>query len=75
MWSLQEARDILKRLIGDSMDWVPLDAYLSEYLISPEQRVTAMASSFASSLELVRQGHVELRQTLAFGPLLRAAPG
>jgi len=69
VWSLQEARDILKRLIGDSMDWVPLDAYLSEYLTSPEQRVTAMASSFASSLELVRQGHVELRQTLAFGPL------
>ncbi len=29
-----------------------------------------MASSFASSLELVRQGELELRQTLAFGPLL-----
>jgi segregation and condensation protein A len=70
VWSLQEARDILKRLIGESMDWVPLDAYLTQYLTSPEQRVTAMASSFASSLELVRQGHVELRQTLAFGPLL-----
>ncbi|HEY9012162.1 MAG TPA: ScpA family protein, partial [Devosia sp.] len=69
VWSLQEARDILKRLIGESMDWVPLDAYLAQYLSSPEQRVTAMASSFASSLELVRQGHVELRQTLAFGPL------
>lgn len=69
VWSLQEARDILKRLIGESMDWVPLDAYLNDYLTTPEQRVTAMASSFASSLELVRQGHVELRQTLAFGPL------
>jgi segregation and condensation protein A len=29
-----------------------------------------MASTFASSLELARQGQVELRQTLAFGPLL-----
>ena len=76
VWSLKEARDILKRLIGDSMDWVPLDAYLTQYLDSPEQRVTAMASSFASSLELVRQGHVELRQTLAFGPLfVRRRPG
>lgn len=69
VWSLNEAREILQRLIGDSMDWVPLDAYLSEYLASPEERVTAIASTFASSLELVRQGKVELRQSLTFGPL------
>ena len=69
VWSLQEARDILQRLIGDSLDWVPMQTYLARYLAAPEQRVTAMASTFASSLELVRQGHVELRQTLAFGPL------
>jgi len=69
VWSLQEAREILNRLIGDNMDWVPLDKYLVEYLQTPEQRVTAIASTFASSLELVRQGQVELRQTLAFGPL------
>src|SRR5690606_38338384 len=68
-WSLQEAREILKRLIGDSQDWVPMQTYLAQYLASPEERVTALASSFASSLELVRLGHVELRQTLAFGPL------
>jgi segregation and condensation protein A len=70
VWSLQEARDILNRLIGDNMDWVPLDKYLVEYLSTPEQRVTALASTFASSLELVRQGQVELHQSLAFGPLL-----
>jgi segregation and condensation protein A len=70
VWSLQDARDILNRLIGENMDWVPLDAYLAQYLETPEQRVTAMASTFASSLELARQGQVELRQTLAFGPLL-----
>ena len=57
------------RLIGDNMDWVPLDAYLAQYLGTPEQRSTAIASTFASSLELVRQGQVELRQSLAFGPL------
>jgi segregation and condensation protein A len=70
VWSLQEAREILQRLIGESVDWMPLDAYLADYLATPEHRVTVMASSFASSLELVRQGEVELRQTLAFGPLL-----
>jgi segregation and condensation protein A len=70
VWSLQEAREMLQRLVGESMDWVSLDAYLARYLASPEERVTAMASGFASSLELVRQGELELRQTLAFGPLL-----
>jgi segregation and condensation protein A len=69
VWSLQEARDILNRLIGDNLDWVSLDAYLAEYLALPEERATAIASTFASSLELVRQGQVELRQSLAFGPL------
>jgi segregation and condensation protein A len=69
VWSLQDAREILNRLIGDNMDWVPLDSYLATYLGSDQERVTAMASTFASSLELVRQGQVELRQTLTFGPL------
>ena len=69
VWSLQEAREILQRLIGDSADWVPLDQYLAQYLDEPGQKATAMASSFASSLELVRQGHIELRQNLTFGPL------
>lgn len=70
VWSLQEAREILQRLIGDSMDWVPMDVYLTQYLGDAPELRTARASTFASSLELVRQGHVELRQTVTFGPLL-----
>lgn len=70
VWSLQEAREILQRLIGESMDWVPLDTYLAQYLATPEDRATVRASSFASSLELVRLGKVELRQSGAFAPLL-----
>lgn len=69
VWSLQDARDMLKRLVGDSMDWVPMDAYLAQYLAVPGERATVLASSFASSLELARQGHLELRQSMAFGPL------
>ncbi|HVW94025.1 MAG TPA: ScpA family protein [Devosia sp.] len=70
VWSLADARDILQRLIGESLEWIALDTYLARYLASPEDRVTAMASAFASSLELVRQGEIELQQGLAFGPLL-----
>lgn len=70
VWSLQEARDILQRLIGDSFDWVPLDSYLAQYLAAPEERATVRASTFASSLELVRLGKIDIRQSETFGPLL-----
>ncbi len=69
VWSLQEARDVLQRLIGESLDWVSLDSYLTEYLAEPEAKATVIASSFTASLELVRQGQVEVRQTSAFAPL------
>ena len=69
VWSLQEARDILQRLIGDSFEWVSMDSYLADYLATPAERATIRASSFASSLELVRTGQIDLRQTETFGPL------
>lgn len=69
VWSLQDARDILMRLIGESQEWVSLDAYLVDYLARPDERATVRASTFASSLELVRQGEIELRQGETFGPL------
>lgn len=69
VWSLQDARDILQRLIGESMEWVALDAYLIDYLARPQDRATVRASTFASSLELVRQGEIDIRQSETFGPL------
>jgi segregation and condensation protein A len=69
VWALQDARDILKRLIGDSSEWVAMDTYLEQYLARPEERATVRASTFASSLELVRQGEIDIRQTETFGPL------
>ena len=69
VWSLKEARDILTRLIGATSDWTALDSFLVRYLTSPEERRTAIASSFAASLELVREGKLEVRQDAAFQPL------
>jgi segregation and condensation protein A len=69
VWSLKEARDILTRLIGEFRDWTALDSFLMEYLASAEERSTAIASSFAATLELVREGMVEMRQQEAFAPL------
>ena len=69
VWSLAEAREALERLIGLSMEWSPLDRYLTEYLVEPSMKATVMASSFAATLELVREGHLELNQHAAFAPL------
>ena len=67
--SLAEAREILERLIGSLADWAPLDAFLIDYLGGEERRATVIASSFASSLELVREGALELHQDRPLGPL------
>jgi hypothetical protein len=40
-----------------------LDRFLIEYLANPAEKATAIASSFAASLELVREGQIEIRQT------------
>jgi segregation and condensation protein A len=38
-------------------------------VVEPSQRATALASSFAATLELVREGVIELHQHAAFAPL------
>jgi segregation and condensation protein A len=69
VWSLKQARDILNRMIGEFHDWTALDSFLIRYLVSHEDRATALASSFAATLEMVREGQVEIRQHEAFAPL------
>ena len=69
VFTLQEARERLMRMIGSSGDWEMLDSYFMEYIVQPELRATARASSFSASLELVREGELELRQTQHFAPL------
>ena len=69
VWSLAEAREALDRLIGKATDWMRLDEYLIAYVVEPSQRATVMASSFASALEMVREGLAEIHQQSAFTPL------
>jgi segregation and condensation protein A len=69
VWSLAEARDALARLIGGASDWTELDSWLIAYGVEPNMRRSARASSFSASLEMVREGQIELRQDEAFAPL------
>jgi segregation and condensation protein A len=75
VWSLQDARDALTRLVGRISEWTPMEVLMSPYLSSLGMRRSVTASSFGASLELVREGQLELRQTEAFAPIyLRDRP-
>ena len=69
VWSLAEAREALERLIGGAADWSRLDQYLLAYMVEPSLKATVLASSFAATLELVREGRLEMHQHAAFAPL------
>ena len=69
VWSLADARLALARLVGAQIDWTALDAFLLEACVDPQMRRSARASTFAASLELAREGKIELRQEKAFAPI------
>ncbi len=75
VWSLKEARVLLVRMVGELQDWVALDAFLLDYIARPEDRASAIASSFAASLELVREGRMQIRQNAAFEPIYMRSAG
>jgi segregation and condensation protein A len=69
VWSLAEARATLERLIGQSADWSRIDSFLIQYVVEPALAATVFASSFASALELVREGIAEIHQKESFSPI------
>ena len=69
VWSLVEAREALQRLIGEAEDWTTLDGYLLGYMVEPQMRPTVLATALSATLEMVREGHLVLRQDQPFAPL------
>jgi segregation and condensation protein A len=69
VWSLAEARQALTRLVGIQADWTAFDSFLLEACSDSQMRRSARASSFAASLELAREGKIEMRQERAFAPI------
>jgi segregation and condensation protein A len=73
--SLADAMEHLARFVGQVPDWRELLAFLPDELGGP-LRKSALAATFAATLELAKIGRVELRQDRAFGPLyLRSGAG
>lgn len=70
VWSIKEARQRLEQLVGGSAsNWVQLDLFIVQYLPVDEEERTVRASSFGATLEMAREGLVELRQEKPFAPI------
>lgn len=67
--TLEQAIERVSRMIGSAIDWATLESFLPAGL-DGEYRKSALASSFVATLELARQGRLDLMQDGAFAPLM-----
>lgn len=74
LYSMDEALERLSALVGRLPDWQTLLSFLPEGLRGGLVERSAVASTFAASLELVRSGRLQLRQDVAFGPIWVKSP-
>ena len=72
VWSIKDARIRLERMLGEApsvTDWLAFEHCLQELSGAHENGRTVMASSFGATLEMAREGHIELRQEGPFEPI------
>ncbi|OSP55506.1 segregation/condensation protein A [Pseudoruegeria sp. SK021] len=68
--TMEEALERMRGLIGFAGDWTDLSTYLPPgWEIDPARRRSAMAATFAASLELAKAGKLEISQIEAFAPI------
>ncbi|OWU81399.1 ScpA family protein [Phaeobacter sp. 22II1-1F12B] len=70
VFTMEQALDRMRGLIGYAADWTEISSYLPEgWEMDPVRRRSATAATFAASLELVKEGHLEIRQSEVFAPI------
>ncbi|MDM7931080.1 ScpA family protein [Tabrizicola sp.] len=70
VFTMEQALDRLRGLIGYAGDWADLTSFLPDgWNVTPMARRSATASHFAAVLELAKAGQITLRQGDAFAPI------
>lgn len=67
--AIDEALVRLRRLIGDTMEWTELQKFLPSEWRDDAFARSAVASTFAASLELAKHGQIRIRQEDHFAPI------
>jgi segregation and condensation protein A len=68
-FSPEEATERLARMLGIAIEWASIAAFLPPGLTDPVKIRSAVAATFVASLQLTKDGLVQLRQTESFGPI------
>ena len=66
---IEEARQRIERMLGHIPDWSALTRFLPLDWGTGPRRRTALASTFSATLEMARDGKLELRQLTPFGEI------
>jgi len=69
LYSMDDALERLGKLLGHVPDWTVLSHFLPEDIGDELLMRSAIASTFAASLELARQGKLQLNQSQTFAPI------
>ncbi|MEK9671237.1 MAG: ScpA family protein [Rhodospirillaceae bacterium] len=69
VYTVEDALQRLRRLMGRTPDWQSLWRYLPQEIRGGLFGRSAVASTFAASLELAKEGKVHIRQSETFGPI------
>lgn len=76
IYALETAFARLSKLVPGTSQWASLHQFMPDGWATPARHRSALASTFAASLELAKQGRVELHQADPFAPLhLRGTGG
>jgi segregation and condensation protein A len=69
VYSVEAAMDRLENMLGKLPEWTNLMSYLPENLTDPFRQRSAQASTLLASLQMAKEGHLEIRQSTVFGPI------
>ena len=70
LMTLEQALERMRQLIGFAGDWTELSSYMPEgWEVDPIRRRSATAAHFAASLELAKEGRIDIRQGETFAPI------
>lgn len=69
LYSMDDALERLRKFVDSDVDWQTLEKFLPENLTDPLVKRSALAATFAASLELTREGLLEIRQGGTYAPI------
>ena len=68
--TMEQALERMRGMIGFAGDWTEFANYLPDgWDIDPQRRRSTTAATFAASLELAKEGRIEIRQGETFAPI------